>query len=62
MYVKQPPDLEDFDFQIHLYKLKKSLYDIKKAPRSWYDRLTNFLLENDFIKGQVGHYFIYKII
>ena len=26
---------------------------MKKAPRIWYERLSNFLLENDFIRGNV---------
>jgi len=33
--------------------LKKSLYGLKQAPRAWYDRLSNFLLKNDFKGGQV---------
>lgn len=35
VYVKQPPGFEDSD----------------KAPRAWYERLSNFLLEKDFQKG-----------
>ena len=29
------------------------LYGLKQAPRAWYDRLSNFLLKNDFKRGQV---------
>jgi len=36
------------------FKLKKSLYGLKQAPKSWYDRLSNFLIENDFKRGQVN--------
>jgi len=28
-------------------------YGLKQAPRTWYDRLSNFLIKNDFKKGQV---------
>jgi len=28
-------------------------YGLKQAPRAWYDRLSNFLLKNDFKRGQV---------
>ena len=33
--------------------LKKSLYGLKQAPRAWYERLSNFLLKNDFTRGKV---------
>ena len=38
----------NFDFPRHVYELKKALYGLKQAPRAWYDRLSNFLIENDF--------------
>ena len=31
-----------------MYKLSKALYGLKQAPRAWYDRLKNFLLDNNF--------------
>jgi hypothetical protein len=46
-YVKQPPGFEDLKYPDHVYKLKKSLYDLKQAPRAWYDKLSNFLIETD---------------
>ncbi|KAH9670880.1 hypothetical protein KPL70_017145 [Citrus sinensis] len=48
VYVKQPPDFENEKFPDHVYKLSKALYGLKQAPRAWYDRLKNFLLDNDF--------------
>jgi len=30
------------------------LYGLKQAPRAWYERLSFFLVENDFIKGKVN--------
>ena len=29
------------------------MYGLKQAPRAWYDRLTTFLLDNDFQRGSV---------
>jgi len=49
----QPPGFEDLKYPGHVNKLKKSLYGLKQAPRAWYDRLSNFLIENDFKRGQV---------
>ena len=53
VFVKQPPSFEDLKNPDHVYKLKKSLYGLKQAPRAWYDRLSNFLIKNDFKRGQV---------
>ena len=35
------------------YKLKKALYGLKQARRSWHERLSNFLLEQQFKRGKV---------
>jgi len=53
VYVDQPPGFKNFEFPNHVYKLKKALYGLKQAPRAWYDRLSKFLLENDFERGKV---------
>lgn len=53
VYVSQTPGFEDFKHPNHVYKLKKSLYVLKQAPRAWYDRLSNFLCEHGFEKGKV---------
>jgi len=53
VFVKQSPGFEDLKHPDYVYKLKKSLYGLKQAPRAWYDRLSNFLLKNDFKRGQV---------
>ncbi|WJX61599.1 hypothetical protein P8452_46671 [Trifolium repens] len=53
VYVKQPPVFEDLKNPEHVFKLKKSLYGLKQAPRAWYERLSNFLLENGFQKDDI---------
>jgi len=53
VFVKQPLAFEDLKYPDHVYKLKKSLYGLKQAPGAWYDRLSNFLIKNDFKIGQV---------
>ncbi|KAK2456670.1 cysteine-rich RECEPTOR kinase [Trifolium repens] len=55
VYVKQPPGFEDLKNPDYVFKLKKSLYGLKQAPRAWYERLSNFLLENGFQKGQIDN-------
>ena len=48
VYVEQPPGFENEKFSTHVFKLKKALYDLKQAPRAWYDGLKSFLLNSDF--------------
>jgi hypothetical protein len=36
-----------------VYKLRKALYGLKKAPRAWYGRLRGFLFERGFEMGKV---------
>ncbi|GKE05594.1 retrovirus-related pol polyprotein from transposon TNT 1-94 [Tanacetum coccineum] len=50
VYVSQPNRFVDPDFPDHVYSLKKALYDLKQAPRAWYDKLSSFLIEHHFTK------------
>ncbi|GJQ99050.1 retrovirus-related pol polyprotein from transposon TNT 1-94 [Tanacetum coccineum] len=50
VYVCQPEGFIDPDHPTHVYRLKKALYGLKKAPRAWYDTLLRFLLDNKFSK------------
>jgi len=62
VFVKQPPGFEDIMYPDHVYRLKKSLYGLKQAHRAWYDRLSNFLTENDFKRGQVDTTFFRRTL
>ncbi|GJY14280.1 retrovirus-related pol polyprotein from transposon TNT 1-94 [Tanacetum coccineum] len=53
VFVSQPNIFEDPDFPNHVYCLKKAIYDLKQAPRAWYDKLSSFLIEHHFTKGIV---------
>ena len=53
VYVEQPPGFEDSKLADFVYFLFKALYGLKQAPRTWYDTLSEFLLENDFTRGVV---------
>lgn len=52
VYVSQPPGFQDHKLPNHVYKLKKALYGLKRAPRAWYDRLSTFLISNGFSMGK----------
>nr|GEU86284.1 copia protein [Tanacetum cinerariifolium] len=53
VYVRQPEEFIDPEFPNHVYRLKKALYGLKKAPRAWYDKLSSFLIKHGFNKGIV---------
>nr|GEW00743.1 putative ribonuclease H-like domain-containing protein [Tanacetum cinerariifolium]GEW02082.1 putative ribonuclease H-like domain-containing protein [Tanacetum cinerariifolium] len=51
VYVCQPPGFEDPHFPNKVYKVEKALYGLYQAPRSWYETLSTYLLENGFKIG-----------
>ncbi|GJS64650.1 retrovirus-related pol polyprotein from transposon TNT 1-94 [Tanacetum coccineum] len=53
VYVSQLEGFVDQEYPSHVYKLKKALYDLKQAPRAWYDMLSSFLISQHFSKGAV---------
>jgi hypothetical protein len=53
VYVEQPPGFEDPRNLNHIYRLKKALYGLKQAPRAWHERLSGFLIKQDFKRGMV---------
>jgi hypothetical protein len=53
VYVDQPLGFEDPRYPNHVYRLSKVLYELKQAPRAWYERLRDFLIEKGFTIGKV---------
>ena len=60
VYVEQPPGFIDPEFEDFVYFLFKALYGLKQAPRTWYDTLSEFLLENGFTRGFVDKTLFHK--
>ena len=52
VFVEQPKGFQDPHFPNHVLRLKKALYGLKQAPRAWYNRLTSYLLDHGFKRGQ----------
>jgi hypothetical protein len=52
VYVEQPKGFLDPHYPQYIYKLKKALFGLKQAPWAWYERLTTYLLEKGFTRGQ----------
>ena len=59
--MEQPPGFEDPEFSDFVYFLFKALYGLKQAPQTWYDTLSEFLLENGFTRGVIDKTQFYKM-
>ena len=53
VFVEQPPESDTFNFPNHVFKLKKALYGLKKAPKAWYERIRKFLISSGFKMGKI---------
>jgi hypothetical protein len=51
VYMTQPPGFVDPQFRYYICKLRKALYSLKQAPRAWYSRLSDHLLELGFVNS-----------
>ena len=60
VYVAQPKGFINQHFLDHVLYLKNELYGLKKAPRAWYDRLTQYLVSHGFIRGKTDQTFFIK--
>jgi hypothetical protein len=53
VFVRQPPSYENPKYPDRVYKLLKTLYELKQVPRVWYARLKTLLLEHGYVIGGV---------
>jgi hypothetical protein len=52
VYVKQPEGFEVGDRETHVFRLRRALYGLKKAPWAWYSRIDNYLREMGFQRSK----------
>jgi hypothetical protein len=54
LYMEQPPSFKDDRYLDHVYKIFKALYELKQAPRAWYEYLRDILISNSFKVGKAN--------
>jgi hypothetical protein len=52
VYVDQPPGFDVQEQPIKVYQLKKALYGLYQAPRSWYSNIDTYLIKSGFNRSQ----------
>nr|KAJ0196246.1 hypothetical protein LSAT_V11C700351050 [Lactuca sativa] len=52
IYIKQPEGFVMPGNEHNVYKLKKSLYGLKKAPKQWHQKFDDVVLSNGFALNQ----------
>jgi hypothetical protein len=50
------------DDKTHVCRLKKALYELKQAPRAWYEKIDGFLMSLGFNKSVVDAKIYYHIV
>jgi hypothetical protein len=58
VFIEQPCGYVDPNFPDYVCKLNKALYVLKQDPRAWFKRLSQSLMELDFIGSQVTTHFL----
>ena len=62
VYIKQPQGFEFEDKVTHVCMLKKDLYALRQAPRSWYGRIDSFLTTMGFTNSKVDPNLYLKVM
>ena len=62
VYIEQPKGFVTHGKKTHVYKLKKALYGLNKAPRVWYARIDGFLHSLGFSKSTVDSNLYFKVV
>ena len=60
LYMIQPEEFIVQGQENLVYKLRKSLYDLKQAPKQWYKKFDSFMYRIGFKRCEADHYCYFK--
>ena len=55
MYMEIPPGFDDKKTKEKIYRLKKSLYGLKRSPRAWFDRFSKAMIFFGYHQNNANH-------
>ena len=55
VFVEQPQSQENKGQEYKIYKLKKTLYGVKHAPRAWYNQIESHFVKEEFERCNCNH-------
>ena len=61
VYVERPLGFKVQDRDTHVYRFKKYLYELKQAPRAWYERIDSYLMKMGFTRSDVDPNLYFKV-
>ena len=53
VYIEHLEVFEIFNSELHVFRLKRALYGLKKAPRAWYTQIDSYFTGLGFTKSEV---------
>jgi hypothetical protein len=62
VYIEKPQGFEVEDRKSHVCRLRKSLYRLKQAPKTWYGHIDSFLTSLGFTKSKANSNLYFKIM
>ena len=62
VYIEQPEGFVAHNKETHVYRLKRSLYELKQAPRAWYERIDTYLQKMGFVKSEEDAILYYLVV
>ena len=54
VYIEHPKGFETFDRELHVCRLKRVMYGLKRAPHAWYTMIDSYFTKLGFTKSEAN--------